>query len=594
MRLERTRSRPRSVPIRSWPPASPPLGAAAPYGRQANAAPGPPPGGGAGARRPVFGRREAGRTPTARSSKMRADGRRRHHDRRGRGPRAAGARPRRGRPAARVPRALRRDRRRRRVVAYLDGNSLGRPPRRRAERLERFVARGVGRPADPRLGRGLDGPAAARSATSSAGSCLGAAPGQVAVGDSTTVLLYKLMRAAVAARPGRTEIVLDTRQLPDRPLRARGHRRASAASTLRWIDADPAAGVTAEQVAAAVGPRHRARRAQPRRLPLGATSPTPRAITRIAHDAGALVLWDLCHSAGSVPVELDDWGVDLAVGCTYKYLNGGPGSPAFGYVARRAPGRRCTQPIQGWMGGATRSRWGPGYEPAAGHPPRSSAARRRSLGMLAMQDMLELIEEAGIGAIRAKSVALTEYAIEARRRRCSPRSASRSRRRATRVRRGGHVTVAPPRDARGHRARCGSAACIPDYRDPSGLRIGLSPLSTSFAEAHARARGPRRACWRRRRSEDRRGPRAHGADGGADAQRVRLVRADDRVDRRDRHATSSATASRSSASASTPTAATRQGGLMRERFIPRLLEADPGDLSTSAARTSTRSASGRS
>ena len=192
---------------------------------------------------------------------------------------------------------------------------------------------------------------------------LGAAPGQTFIGDSTTVLLYKLARAAVDSLPERSEIVLDTDNFPtdryvlDGVARERGLR-------LVWIEADTEAGVTPEQVAAAVGPRtalvvlsHVAYRS-------GFLADVP-AITRIVHDAGALVLWDLCHSAGSVPTELDAWGVDLAVGCTYKYLNGGPGSPAFGYVARELVGR-LTQPIQGWMGVRDVFTMGPEYEPAAG------------------------------------------------------------------------------------------------------------------------------------------------------------------------------------------------------------------------------------
>ena len=166
--------------------------------------------------------------------------------------------------------------------------------------------------------------------------CLGAAPGQVAVGDSTTVLLYKTMRAAVAARPGRREIVLDRDNFPTDRYVAAGVAE-ELGMTLRWIDVDPAAGVTRSRLAGAVGPdtalvvlSHVAYRS-------AWLADVPE-LTRIAHEAGALVLWDLCHSAGAVPVELDAWGVDLAVGCTYKYLNGGPGRAGVP-VRRGAPPR---------------------------------------------------------------------------------------------------------------------------------------------------------------------------------------------------------------------------------------------------------------
>ena len=195
--------------------------------------------------------------------------------------------------------------------------------------------------------------------------CVGAAPGQVAVGDSTTVLLYKLMRAAVAARPGRTEIVLDHDNFPTDRYIAQGVA-AELGLTLRWLDVDPDGGVTPEQVAAVVGPQtalvtfsHIAYRS--------AWIADAERITEIAHEAGALVLLDLCHSVGVLPVELDAWGIDLAVGCTYKYLNGGPGSPAFLYVAERHLAE-LTQPIQGWMGAADPFLMGPDYSPVPGHP----------------------------------------------------------------------------------------------------------------------------------------------------------------------------------------------------------------------------------
>ncbi|MFP5347686.1 MAG: aminotransferase class V-fold PLP-dependent enzyme, partial [Actinomycetes bacterium] len=232
------------------------------------------------------------------------------------------------------------------LVAYLDGNSLGRPPVETAERLREFVAGAWG----TRLIRGwadewMTWPETTGDLVASA--ALDAAPGQTVVADSTTVLLYKLARAAVDARPGRTEIVLDTDSFPTDRYVLEGIA-AERGLRLRWVETDPAAGVTPDDVAAAVGPRtalavfsHVAYRS-------GFLADAP-AITRIVHDAGGLVLWDLCHSAGSVPVRLDEEDVDLAVGCTYKYLNGGPGSPAFGYVnARLIP--RLTQPIQGWMG----------------------------------------------------------------------------------------------------------------------------------------------------------------------------------------------------------------------------------------------------
>jgi kynureninase len=190
------------------------------------------------------------------------------------------------------------------------------------------------------------------------------------------------------------------------------------------------------------------------------------------------VLWDLCHSVGAVPAELDAWGVDLAAGCTYKYLNGGPGSPALCYVARRHLDT-FTQPIQGWMGNTDPFLMGPDYVPVAGIR-RFLSGTPAILGMLAIQDMVALIDEAGIDAVRKKSEQLTAYAVDLADEHLaeygvtvrSPRDAAR---------RGGHVTLHHPRMQDVVRTLW-ERDVIPDYRDPGGLRIGLSPLSTSFDE----------------------------------------------------------------------------------------------------------------
>jgi len=363
-------------------------------------------------------------------------------------------------------------------LVYFDGNSLGRPLEVTGPRLAEFVEREWG----GRLIRGWDERwfDLPRSLGDRLGAtCLGAAPGQVAVGDSTTVLLYKLMRAAVAARPGRTEIVLDRDQFPTDRYVADGVARETGL-TLRWVEVDPSAGVTPDLLSDVVGPQtalvvlnHVAYRS--------AWLADAPALTRIAHDAGALVLWDLCHSAGVVPVELDAWGVDLAVGCTYKYLNGGPGSPAFLYVAERHLDR-LTQPIQGWMGADDPFLMGPAYVPAPGIR-RFLSGTPAIVGMLALEDMLDLVGEVGVAAIRAKSVALTEHAVELSSELLAPLGVVLASP-LDPERRGGHVTLNHPlmREAT---AELWRRDVIPDYRDPGGLRIGLSPLSTSYAEVRA-------------------------------------------------------------------------------------------------------------
>lgn len=364
-------------------------------------------------------------------------------------------------------------------LVYFDGNSLGRPPRATVERLATFVRDEWG----GRLIRGWDeswmqlpfeiGDTIGRVA-------IGAAPGQTVIGDSTTVLLYKLVRAAFdAARtadPARDELVVDRDNFPTDRYLVEGIA-AERGGRVRWVDVDVTAGVTADALRAAVGPQtavvllsHVAYRS-------GYLADAA-ALTRIVHDAGALIVWDLCHSAGSVPVQADAWGFDLAVGCTYKYLNGGPGSPAFAYVATRLQDR-LAQPIQGWMGAADVFAMGPVYEPAAGMR-RFLSGTPPIVGMLAMQDALALIEEAGIDGIRRKSVALTEFAVRVADELLAPLGVTVASPRDP-AERGGHVTLSHPA-MRAVTARLWQQDVIPDYRDPGGLRVGLSPLSTSFTE----------------------------------------------------------------------------------------------------------------
>ncbi len=364
-------------------------------------------------------------------------------------------------------------------LVYFDGNSLGRPLRSTADRLDRFVREEWG----GRLIRGWDegwfdlpvtiGDDLARV-------LLGAGPGQTAIGDSTTVLLYKLIRAAAdhQARtdPRRTEIVIDRDNFPTDRYVVEGIA-AERGLTVRWIDVDITAGVEVDQVREVVGPATGV-------VVLSQVAyrsshvADAAAITEVVHEAGGLVLWDLCHSAGAVPVDLDAWGADLAVGCGYKYLNGGPGAPAFAYVATRHQ-ETLTQPIQGWMGAADPFRMGPEYRPAAGIR-RFISGTPAVVGMLALRDMVALIEEAGMAAVRAKSVGLTAYAVDLADAWLAPLGASVGSPREP-ERRGGHVTVNHPR-MRAVTTALWDQDVLPDFRDPDGLRVGLSPLSTSFEE----------------------------------------------------------------------------------------------------------------
>ena len=381
------------------------------------------------------------------------------------------------------------------VAAYLDGNSLGRPLHVTREAMTAFVENAWG----DRLIRAwdeqwMDAPTELGDRIGRV--LLGATGGQTVVGDSTTVMRYKLARAALGAQAlgaqaggaqaggaqaggaqaGRREIVACTDDFPTDRFVIEGIA-GELDLTVRWLRPDPRAGVTAEHVGAVLGPETALvllshisyRSAWIADLP---------AITAAAHDAGALVLWDLCHSVGVLDPQLDGNHVDLAVGCTYKYLNGGPGAPAFGYVARRLQDR-LRQPIQGWMGAADPFAMGERYEPARGIR-RFISGTPPIVGMLAMRDMLDLLESVGIAAVRAKSVALTSFAIEVYDQLLAPYGVELASPRDPALR-GGHVMLDHP-DFREVTARLWERGVIPDFRPPTGLRVGLSPLSTSFGE----------------------------------------------------------------------------------------------------------------
>ncbi|PPG84253.1 kynureninase [Rathayibacter rathayi] len=361
------------------------------------------------------------------------------------------------------------------VRSYLDGNSLGRPLRASVARLARFAQEEWGGRLIRGWGEGwLEMPLKVGDALGSA--ALGAAAGQTIVADSTTVLLYKLARAAIArqAERGRDEIVVDTDNFPTDRYVLEGIA-AETGSTLRWITSDPESGVGPDDLAPVLGERtalvllsHVAYRS-------GFLADAA-AITAQVREAGALVLWDASHSVGSVPLELDVWGADLAVGCSYKYLNGGPGAPAWAYVASRHQGS-LAQPVQGWMGVADMFEMGPSYHPAEGIR-RFLSGTPPITGMLAMQDMIALIASVGMPAVRAKSEALTAYALELADAWLVPRGVRVATPRDP-ARRGSHMTIVHESFA-ALVPRLHSQGVVPDFRD--GIRIGLSPLSTTFAE----------------------------------------------------------------------------------------------------------------
>ena len=363
-------------------------------------------------------------------------------------------------------------------LIYLDGNSLGRLPRRTVARLQAVVADEWGTGLIRGWGRGWY--EAPQRIGDKIGALIGAAPGQVLACDSTSVNLFKLATAALRARPGRTTIVSDALNFPSdlyilqgcADMLGAGHELVLAPSDdgeltvdedrlLDMID-ERTALVTLSHVTFKSGFIYDAAR-----------------ICERARAAGALVIWDLSHAAGAVPVELDAWGADMAVGCCYKYLNGGPGAPAYLYVRRSLQEELCS-PIWGWFGQRAPFAFDLAYAPAAGVA-RFLAGTPPMLALSAVEPAVELLAEVGIAAIRRKSLALTELLVALHDAVLAPLGFVLGSPRDP-ARRGSHVSVRHPQGYQINRALIAEMGVLPDFREPDNLRLGLSPLTTSFAE----------------------------------------------------------------------------------------------------------------
>jgi len=357
------------------------------------------------------------------------------------------------------------------LVAYFDGNSLGRPPRATADVLDALVRDGWG----GRLIRGWDegwGDLPVEVGDLLGTAVLGAAAGQVVVADSTSVNLFKVLHAACGLRPDRDEIVVDTTNFPtDRYLVESVAEQRGL--TVRRLDPDVIEQVGPDDLAAVLGERTAVVVLSHVDYRSGTILDLP-AITAQAHAAGVLVVWDLCHSAGVLSIDLDAHDVDFAVGCTYKYLNAGPGAPAFLYVAERHLAS-VRQPVPGWWSAAELFEMADAYVPAPDIR-RMLSGTPNVPGILAVREGVRLVGEAGVDKIRAKSELLTAFLVELVDGLGVPLLTTRDP-----ARRGSHVTLRVP-DAAGVARRLGERGVVPDVRRPDLLRLGLSPLSTSFTE----------------------------------------------------------------------------------------------------------------
>jgi kynureninase len=368
-------------------------------------------------------------------------------------------------------------------LIYLDGNSLGRLPKRTIEFMRNCIEDAWGERlirlwndgwihTPTRLGAKI-----AR--------LIGAQEDEIIVAEATSINLFKLTIAALRARPNRTKIVSDVFNFPSDlyifqgiiDLLGRRHRLELVPSKDTITIAPEAISAAIDSDTALVSLTHVAFKS--------AFMYDMPAVTERAHRAGALMLWDFSHSVGVVPVDLNACGVDLAVGCTYKYLNGGPGAPAFLYV-RRDLQTQLSQPLWGWFAARNPFAFELDFVPAdnisryrVGTPPM--------LSMKALDPALDIILEAGIDRLRAKSVRQTEYLISLAEQRLVPLGFAIGTPKRSEMR-GSHVSLRHPEAYRINRALIEAEPpnikVIPDFREPDNIRLGVAPLYNSFVDIY--------------------------------------------------------------------------------------------------------------
>jgi kynureninase len=353
---------------------------------------------------------------------------------------------------------------------YLDGNSLGALPHNVVEVLQHTVAAEWGESliAGWNSHGWIDLP---ETVGEKIAPLLGAAPGQVIATDSTSVNIFKLLSAALELRPGRRRVLSSRTNFPTDLYMAQGLSQLLGESrcVLELAEDERLAEGITEEVAVVMLTHVDFRSGRMWNMA---------DLTRRAHEAGAIVLWDLAHSAGAVPLALDDCEVDLAVGCGYKYLNGGPGAPAFVYVsARHQPMLR--QPLTGWMGHRDPFEFSRRYQPADGMH-RLLAGTPSVLAMRALETALDVFADVSMAAIRSKSLALMETFLElvdgypelAELDLRSPRDADL---------RGSQLAFAHP-DGYALMQALIAEGVVGDFREPDLLRFGFTPLYLRFVD----------------------------------------------------------------------------------------------------------------
>jgi len=351
-------------------------------------------------------------------------------------------------------------------LIYLDGNSLGALPAAAPAALAATVEQQWGEDliASWNKHAWIDWPA---TVAAKLAPIVGAEPGELLVADSTTVCLFKLLAAAARARPGKRKIVTQKASFPTDLYAAQGVCDMLDLE-LREVSPDEVMGEI-DELTAVVSLTHVDYKS--------AAVYDMRAVNDAAHVAGAFVLWDLCHSAGAIEVDLDGTGSDLAVGCGYKYLNGGPGAPAFMYVAERLQ-EALTNPLQGWMGHAEPFAFVDDYRPVSGIN-RFLTGTPPILAMAALAAGIDTFDRIGMADVEAKSRRLSQLFVDEVEGRCgsevrlaSPRDPAE---------RGSHVVFAHAESYAVMQALI-ARGVVGDFRAPDLMRFGFTPLYTRYAD----------------------------------------------------------------------------------------------------------------
>ena len=365
-------------------------------------------------------------------------------------------------------------------LCYLDGNSLGRLPHATVKAVSDFLSQEWGNEVVTGWSHWIDEAQIAGDLLGRA--ALGAGPGQVLVCDTTSVNFYQLCLAAIKARPGRKTIITDAANFPTDRYILDGIAKLLDLNLVIINNEDPAIAenelVTPELLEKYMSEDVALVTLEVIQYRSGARSDIP-SITDLARSYGALVVWDASHAVGAIEMNFDDNGVDLAIGCTYKYGNSGPGSPAWLYVNKRVQ-KELQVPIQGWFGNEDQFGMGPDFVKAEGIR-GFQIASPSIIGIRGVQIAFEMIAEAGIDVIASKAAMGTQMMIDLFDEWLAPLGYTLLTSRNPKER-GGHISIGHPDAARICIALRKFANVIPDYRTPNAIRLAIAPLPTSYVE----------------------------------------------------------------------------------------------------------------